>query len=118
LGMELLEAWRWKGHIKKGGKVILNDYRIPPVPVIAEETDYPEDIPGQLEKDFDVICVNAIEKSKALGTDKAANTLLLGILAKHMEIEAKIWKETIQEQVPEKSIETNLAVFDYGFNLV
>jgi len=37
IGMELLEAYRWKSTVKKGGLIILNDYQIPPVPVIAEQ---------------------------------------------------------------------------------
>jgi indolepyruvate ferredoxin oxidoreductase beta subunit len=115
IGMELLEAYRWKSSLKDGSLVILNDYQIPPVPVIAEQEEYPPNIIEELSQNHKVISLNAIKESKKIGTDKVANIMILGILAKNMDIDKKIWLDTIKENVPEKFIKENEEAFEYGY---
>ncbi|MDP3386827.1 MAG: indolepyruvate oxidoreductase subunit beta [Eubacteriales bacterium] len=117
LGMELLEAFRWKSSLKDKGLAILNEYQIPPVPVIAELEKYPQNIVEEFKKNHHVIALDAIKKSNELGTDKVANILLIGILAKNTDIDKKNWIETIKDSVPEKFVDENLNAFDYGYNL-
>lgn len=117
LGMELLEALRWKSYLKDKGLAILNEYQIPPVPVIAELEKYPENIVEEFKKTHHVIALNAMKKSKELGTDKVVNILMIGILAKNTDIEKKFWIETIKESVPEKYLDENLNAFEYGYEL-
>ena len=116
LGMELLEAYRWRSYLKKEGKAILNHYQIPPVPVIAEEETYPEEILQFFKQKHETIVVDAVEKSKMLGEAKAANTLMLGVLAKKMTIDQSCWENAIIENVPPKLRDINLKIFQYGFN--
>ncbi|MDW7669021.1 MAG: indolepyruvate oxidoreductase subunit beta [Bacillota bacterium] len=115
IGMELLEAYRWKTSMKDGSLVILNDYKIPPVPVISEQEEYPPNIIEELSQNHKVISLNAIKESKKIGTDKVANIMILGILAKNMDIDKEIWLDTIKENVPEKFIKENEEAFEYGY---
>ncbi|HCX04857.1 MAG TPA: pyruvate ferredoxin oxidoreductase, partial [Clostridiales bacterium] len=108
--------YRWKSSLKDGSLVILNDYKIPPVPVIAEQEEYPPNIIEELSQNHKVISLNAIKESKKIGTDKVANIMILGILAKNMDIDKKIWLDTIKENVPEKFIKENEEAFEYGYN--
>lgn len=117
IGMELLEAYRWKASMKDGSLVILNDYKIPPVPVIAEKEEYPASIIEELSKKHNVISINAIKESKRIGTEKVANIMILGILANNMDIDKDIWIETIKENVPKKFTKENIEAFEYGYNL-
>ncbi|HAE42184.1 MAG TPA: pyruvate ferredoxin oxidoreductase [Clostridiales bacterium] len=117
LGMELLEALRWKASLKDNGLAILNEYRIPLVPVIAEQEAYPQNIIDVFKKNHRVIALNAIDKSKEIGTDKVANILLIGILAKNTDISEKFWIEAIKNSVPGKFLDENLKAFEYGYYL-
>ncbi len=116
IGMELLEAYRWRNSIKDGSLVIINDYKIPPVPVIAEKEEYPDNILDELSKKHNVISLDAIRESLKIGTEKVANIMILGILAKKMDIDKEIWLDTIKENVPEKFIKENEEAFEYGYN--
>jgi indolepyruvate ferredoxin oxidoreductase beta subunit len=117
LGMELLEALRWKSSLKDKGLAILNEYQIPPVPVIAELEKYPQNIVELFKENHHVIALDAIKKSNELGTDKVANILLIGILAKNTDIGKKFWIEAIKGSVPEKYLDENLNAFEYGYAL-
>lgn len=115
LGMEILEALRWRDFLKKDGLVIINEYKIPPVPVIIEKEKYPDDIDNLFGPKRQIIAVDALKKSREIGTVKVANTLLLGILANNMDIESKYWIEALKENVPYKYIEENIKAFQYGY---
>ena len=50
LAFELLEAYRALPFLKKGGKIIVNDQRIDPMPVITGAANYPADIAKKLSE--------------------------------------------------------------------
>lgn len=115
IGMEVLEALRWSGSLKEDGLVILNDYKIPPVPVITEKEEYPDDVESLFGEVREIISINAIEKSKKIGSVKVANTLLIGILASNTDIDKKYWLEAIEENVPVKFLDENRKAFEFGY---
>lgn len=117
VGMEVLEAIRWREAIKDKGLVIINDYRIPPVPVIAENEEYPEDIEKFFGKERRTILIDAMGKSKEIGSVKVANILLIGVLASNMEIEKKCWIEAIEENVPDNFVDENIKAFEIGYKI-
>ena len=49
LAFELLEAYRALPYLKKGGKIIVNDQKIDPMPVISGLAQYPENIIEKLQ---------------------------------------------------------------------
>lgn len=118
LAFELLEAFRWIEYIKKYGKIIINEQQIDPMPVIMRKQEYPA---GVLEKikspDIDVFSTDALSIAKKCGNIKAVNTVLLGILAKTMNIEKDLWLESMKENIRDKYIDVNMKSFDAGYNL-
>lgn len=118
LALEPLEGLRWSGMLKDKGLVIMNESRINPVQVMAEKAAYPEDIAQQLQSGYELIALNANEAGAKLGSSKIANTFLIGILAKRVpEIDAKYWKQAIENNVPPKTVALNLEAFDFGYNM-
>lgn len=115
LGMEPLEALRWKGLLRKGAIVVINEKRTYPSSVLLEQTEYPEKEIGDLEQDYVVIRVDAVREAKEAGNIKAASTVVLGILARHMDIDREIWEEVLLENVPPKAKDANIKAFNIGY---
>jgi indolepyruvate ferredoxin oxidoreductase beta subunit len=112
IGFEPLEAFRYSHLLKNGGVVIVNTHRIPPVPVMFEKASYPDSIYRDMEKNHELIRIEAVEEAIKLGNPKVANTFLLGSLASKMDIDQNHWIEAIKANVPQKTIEANLMAFD------
>ena len=117
LAFELLEAYRALPYLKKGGKLIVNDQRIDPMPVITGAASYPENIVEKLSVVADVTALDALSLAKEAGNAKAVNVVLIGVMAKASEIAYEKWVETIRSTVPAKFLEVNLKAFDLGYNL-
>ena len=116
LAFELLEAYRALPYLKRGGKMIVNDQRINPMPVITGAAKYPEDILGKLSENVDLTHVDALSIADKAGNIKAVNVVLIGIMAKNTSIPYDVWIKTIKETVPPKFLEVNLKAFDAGYN--
>ncbi len=117
LAFERLEALRAVGYLKKGGRMIVNDRAINPMPVITGAAKYPEGIIDTLKGMADVISLDALELAQKAGSDKAVNVVLIGVLAKSTDIPKEEWIETIKTTVPEKFLEINLKAFELGYTL-
>ncbi|QUH27065.1 indolepyruvate oxidoreductase subunit beta [Serpentinicella alkaliphila] len=118
LAMEPMEALRWSSEIKESGVIILNSKRWYPVPVQQEKADYPEEEINTLKDKYNTIEINAFEDAVKLGKKQVSNVILLGILANKLNLHKEIWKETIADNVPEKTIDLNMEAFEYGYNYV
>ena len=117
LAFELLEAYRALPWLKKGGKIIVNEQRINPMPVITGAAKYPETILEKLQKEVDVTSLDALRLSKEAGNAKAANVVLIGVMAKNTDIPYEEWVETVRTSVPPKFVDVNLKAFELGYNL-
>lgn len=116
MALEPLEGLRWSHMLKPEGVVIMNTSRINPVPVMMEKAAYPENADQVLSEKYQVVSLDANEEGSKLGNSKIANTFLLGILAKRIpEIPEDIWKQSIEANVPKKTVALNLAAFDIGY---
>lgn len=117
LALEPLEGLRWSHMLKENSTIIINESIIPPVDVIFEKEVYPPNISSSLKSNFNVISINANIEGQKIGSSKVANAFLLGILAKKIpEIKIECWKKSIEENVPQKTVELNLKAFNIGFN--
>jgi indolepyruvate ferredoxin oxidoreductase, beta subunit len=117
LAFEELEAMRWIEYMKNGGKLIVNTQKINPMPVITGKAKYPENISSRLIDTFkNVTTINALDIAKKCGNIKAVNIVLVGLLAKSMNIDKDIWLSSIKEIVPEKLLQVNLNAFEAGYN--
>ena len=50
------------------------------------------------------------------GSAKAVNGVLIGAMAKKLDLPKEVWIDTIQETVPPKFIDMNLKAFELGYN--
>ena len=117
LAFECLEAYRALPWLKKGGKMIVNNQMINPMPVITGAAEYPADVLQKLGAVVDLTAVDALALAREAGNAKAVNVVLIGVMAKNTEIPYEEWIETIKTTVPPKFLEVNLKAFDLGYNL-
>ncbi len=118
LAFEKLEALRWVDYLKANGKLIVNDQRIDPMPVITGKAKYPESIIQRLKERIpELISIDALKIAKDCGNIKAINVVLLGLAAKNSAIEKNVWLEAIHEVIPSKALDVNLKAFEAGYNI-
>ena len=86
------------------------------MPVITGATTYPEGIVEDLSSKADVIALDALDLSIKAGSPKAVNVVLIGVLAKSMDISKETFIKVINETVPPKFLEMNLKAFELGYN--
>lgn len=119
ISFEQLEGVRWIDYLKKDGRLIINTQKIDPMPVIIGKAKYPE---GIVEKIKDVykntVDIDALKIAKDCGNIKAVNTVLLGLMAKFIDIEKEAWIEALKEVVPQKAIDVNMKAFEAGFGSI
>ncbi len=115
LAFEKLEAIRALPYLKIGGKIILNNREIAPMPVITGACEYPMGIVEELSSKADVVSLDALDLSLKAGSSKAVNVVLIGVLAKSMNIDKQVWLDVIKETVPTKFLELNLKAFELGY---
>lgn len=117
IAFERLEALRYAHFLKKDGVLIVNDWRIDPMPVVIGAAEYPENILENLEKGHRVYKVNATEEARKLGNPRVFNLIVLGIAAQHMDFTKEQWYDVIEKTVPPKTVEINKKAFDVGYTL-
>lgn len=112
---ELLESMRKVEYLAPDGVLIVNDEKINPTPVVTGAMEYPKDIKGWIESNIkNNKVVNTVEALKEVGSRKALNIVMLGILSNNLEFEVKDWENAIKSIVKEKFIEMNLKAFHVG----
>ena len=117
LAFEMLEGLRSLPFLKKGGKMIVNNQKMDPMPVICGNAKYPEDIDKKLAEKADLKIVEALNLAEKAGNIKAVNVVLIGVMAKNTDIKYEVWTDVIKNTVPEKFLDANLKAFELGYNL-
>ncbi|MDF2539224.1 MAG: hypothetical protein K0S76_2245 [Herbinix sp.] len=117
IAFERLEAKRYAHFLKKDGVILVNDQKIDPMPVVIGAAKYPENIIEELEKNYRVYKVNAMEEAKKLGNSKVFNVIVLGMAAQHMDFSKEDWLTVIERTVPAKTVELNKKAFEVGYHL-
>ena len=115
IAFEMLEALRYAHFLKKDGVIIVNEQRIDPITVVTGAAQYPENIIENLEKEYNVYKVNAMEEALKLGNSRVFNIIVLGVAAKHMDFSKEAWLEAIEKTVPPKTVEINKKAFLLGY---
>ena len=117
LAFELMESARWVEFLKPGGTVIVNRQRILPMSATVGDAVYPSDqvidqalraVTGK------IVYVDGLEIAKGLGNKNLANTVLLGALAREMDVDPEVWLDVIVKRVPPKYLEENKKAFWAG----
>ena len=115
IAFETLEALRYAHFLKKDGIIVVNEHRIDPITVVTGAAEYPENIIENLEKEYNVAKVNAMEEALKLGNSRVFNIIVLGVAAKHMDFSKEAWLEAIEKTVPPKTVEMNQKAFLLGY---
>lgn len=118
LSFELCETARYLPYLKKGGIVVTSTQKINPMPVIMGTAKYPEDIIGKIQsKGVKLMYADALQLAEECGSSKAANVVLIGMFAKHSDIDKKVFLDAVDACVPEKFKELNRKAFEAGYSL-
>ena len=118
VSFEEMEAARYAKYLKKDGKIVVNTYRIPSMPILSGSRTYPEHIVESLSEQAPTMTLDATKIATDLGNPKSANVVLLGALIKAIGMTDIDWKAIIAKAVKPKFIEVNQKAFDAGFAAV
>ncbi len=117
IAFEQLEALRWSHYLSDTGTIIVNEQKIAPLPVILGNEQYPTDVIDKVkDRSFKCIAIDALKIARNLGNDRVLNTVLLGVLAKQLEMPVEGWLDAVEENVPPKTIAINKRAFKEGYN--
>jgi indolepyruvate ferredoxin oxidoreductase beta subunit len=117
VSFEELEALRWLLYLNPKGKLIVNNYRISPMPVISGKVSYPEGICKELAEKVQTVVFDAGEEAIKLGNSKVMNIILLGATIKLMDLERINWDEIIRKNVKSAFVDINLKALRRGQEL-
>ncbi len=119
VSFEKMEALRNLEYLKpEGGTVVINNVEIPSMTVLTGAEQYTQGIEDIIaEKAGKVIAIDATAKAAELGSEKAANVILLGTLVKSMGLTDIDWDAIVRKTVKPKFIDLNLAAIRAGMEL-
>ncbi len=118
VAFEEMEAARYAEFLKPGGKVVINTYRIPSMPILSGAQDYPEHIVDAFKDKVPTIALDATGLASAIGNPKSANVVLLGALIKAMGLTEIDWTSIIAKTVNPKFVDVNIKAFEAGLAAV
>ena len=117
ISFEKLEGARYLQRLKNGGQIIVNNQQIDPMPVVTGAAEYPEGVLDELTaKGVKVDELDALSLAEQSGSAKAVNIVLMGRLAKYLDIPYEKWIEAIGKTVKPKFVEINQKAFELGYN--
>ena len=117
VSFEKLEAARYAKYLKKDGRIVVNTQQIDPMPVIIGAAVYPENVLDELKaKGVNVEALDALTLAEQAGSSKAVNIVLMGRVARQMEIPYDRWISAIENTVAPKFVEMNKKAFDLGYH--
>ena len=118
LAFEKLEAARWLDYLKPEGAIIINDDRVDPLPVMSGKLKYPEDIDQRIGQMVEkTMVVDASSIAIECGNVRAANVVLVGILAAAIGIPEAEVEKAIHAMVPPKALDINVKAFKQGHTI-
>ena len=98
--------------------MVVNTQEILPMPVITGSAEYPTDCLDRIRKEAnDVITLDATQIAHECGTYRAANVVMIGVLAKRLPFSYENWMNVIESNVKPKFVEMNKEAFKRGYEL-
>lgn len=115
---EAMEALRYLKFLKIGGKILVNDYKIPSAPILSGQQEYPDNVIEIIKEKADATIIDAANIAEKIGNSKIMNVVLLGALVKAMKLDFIDWDSVIRKIVKEKFVAMNIEALDQGKKLV
>ncbi len=118
VSLEKLEALRKIDYLSPDGRIIVNQEEVDPAPVLTGAMEYPGDVQEWIEKKTkNSVFVDTKDTLKEVGSRKALNIVMLGVLSKYLEFSEDEWKSAISSLVKEKFVDMNIKAFTMGRGL-
>jgi indolepyruvate ferredoxin oxidoreductase, beta subunit len=122
VALEWAEGLRWRSYLRRDGVLIFNTTQIVPPAAQLDHRGwtraYPAfDAAALADHGGPVRGVDALAVARRAGSAHVTNTVLLGVLAPHLELPREAWEETIARHVPPRTVEMNLRAFREGATL-
>lgn len=119
MAFEQLEALRWAYYLKEGGKILVNDQQIMPMPVITGAVEYPKGIYAKLaEAGKEAIVVDGLGLAEEAGNTKAVNVVMIGALCAIEGVDYDVALEAVRRSVPAKLLSVNEKALELGYKSV
>lgn len=112
VAFETMEAIRYLPYLKPSGKVVVNDYQMPSLPILSGEREYPDNILEELQSKADTIVLDAAAIAQSNGNPKSMNMVLLGALIQALDLQDLDWDTALRSCVKSKFVEVNLRCLD------
>ncbi len=117
VSFEKLEAARYVQRLSPNGTIITNTQQIDPMPVITGAAQYPDNILESLRaQGVHIDELDALSLANQAGSAKAVNIVLMGRLAKYLDIPYDNWIAAIEKTVAPKFIAINQKAFELGYH--
>lgn len=117
VAFEQLEALRYQHFLTEDGTVVVNSQKINPMTVITGVAQYPTDVLSKVQASAkNVRVLDALALAKELGNIRAVNVVLLGALARGMNIAKENWLAALEKTVPARFLELNRKAFEAGYS--
>lgn len=115
LALEMLEGLRHLHRLRPEGVVIADELRIRPAVRPPGAPGYPEDVADQLRSlGHRVVLIPAAELARGAGNARAANTVLIGALSRHLELPEEAWQRSLRMCLRPSLLEVNVRAFGLG----
>lgn len=114
VSFEQMEAARNLDYLKKNGKLIVNNLKINSMVTLNGKVEYPKGILDSLHDIADTTVLEASKEAVKLGNAKAMNIIMLGALAKELNLENLDIEKSIKELVKPKYVDLNLQAYRLG----
>ncbi|OHD69543.1 MAG: indolepyruvate oxidoreductase subunit beta [Spirochaetes bacterium RBG_16_49_21] len=115
VSLEMLEAMRKMDYLAPNGWLIVNLEKVDPAPVRTGAMRYPPDLQEWLSRNVEsTLFVDTAGILKHVGTRKALNIVMLGVLSNYLEFDESQWEAAIKSLVKEKFAEMNMKAFKMG----
>ena len=96
VSFETMEAMRCLSFLKPGGKVVVNTYEMPSLPVLSGECEYPDGIIDELKKRADTLAIDAVKVATEQGMPRGMNVVLLGALIASLGVDDVDWAAALK----------------------
>lgn len=116
VSFESMEALRWLEYLKPSGKAVVNRFQIPSVPILMGRQPYPDKTVERVAEKVETKALDAFGLANEVGNPRTMNLVLLGALAKAMDLDAIDWPTVIRENVKPGLAEVNIRAFEAGYN--
>lgn len=116
IAFEEMEAMRYIEFLNPEGVLIVNPHRIHSAPISRGASKYPDGIIDELKNKVNTVVINASEEARKIGNIRVQNIILLGKLAKFLNLKKVNWNEILKNNIKEKYIDINLKAFETGLN--